>query len=123
MIIVDTSVWVDHFRVGDAVLSFMLEEERVAVHPFVLGEISLGFLRQREAVLDNLARLPRAALAEDHEVFGLIEQEKLFECGIGYIDAHLLASALLMKEGTVWKRDKRLQAAAQALSVEARLIS
>ena len=92
MILVDTSVWIEHFRLGDAVLIGLLESSLVLTHPFVVGELALGGLRRREAVLQALLGLPRATVADDSEVLRLVEREQLFGIGIGYIDAHLLAA-------------------------------
>lgn len=115
MILVDTSVWVDHLRVGDAALVVLLDQAKVVTHPFVIGEIACGSLRQRQSVLDLLADLPAAAVADGDEVRGFIERHVLHGKGIGYVDVHLLASVALTDGAQLWTRDKKLQAAAQAL--------
>ena len=115
MILVDTSVWVDHLRVGDAALVVLLDQAKVVTHPFVIGEIACGILRQRQSVLDLLADLPAAAVADGDEVLGFIERHVLHGKGIGYVDVHLLASVALTDGAQLWTRDKKLQAAAQAL--------
>ena len=114
MILVDTSVWVDHLRRGDARLAALLESASVLVHPFILGEIACGSLANRKMVLELLQDLPMAAAADADEVLGFIERHKLHGKGIGYVDVHLLASVALTG-AKLWTRDKRLRAAAQAL--------
>ena len=114
MILVDTSVWVDHLRSGDSDLAVLLDLGRVVIHPFVLGELSLGNLRQRSVVLGSLAGLPGITVASDAEVLTFVESAKLYGLGIGYIDAHLLAAARLTPGVSIWTRDKRLVAAAEA---------
>jgi predicted nucleic acid-binding protein len=123
VILVDTSVWIDHFRAGDALLSDLLNHRRVLGHRFVLGEIALGMLRQRDLLLSALQDLPQAVVAHDDEVLRLIGQEDLAGSGIGYVDAHLLAAVRLTADATLWTRDRRLKAAASRLFVAARLLS
>ena len=108
MILVDTPVWVDHLRVGDLTLVRLLESRQVLVHPFVIGELALGHIRQRANLLAELQNLPQARLALDQEVFRFIELHVLFGLGIGYVDAHLLASVRLTAGASLWTRDKRL---------------
>ncbi len=120
MILVDTSVWVDHLRAGDKMLAGLLEAGRVLAHPFVIGELALGNLRQRELVLTTLQDLPRAGVATDHEVLRFISQHALFGLGIGYVDAHLLAAVRLTAAAALWTRDKRLRGVAERLGVAAR---
>jgi len=115
VILVDTSVWVDHLRRGDAALSALLDEARVMVHPFVIGEIACGVLSERSLTLELLGNLPAAILAESEEVLAFVEQHRLYGRGIGYVDAHLLASVALMPGSALWTRDRRLQAAAAGL--------
>lgn len=107
MILVDTSVWVDHFRQGDAKLIELLNANSVVMHPFVIGEIACGSLADRETTLDLLQSLPPAAVAETEEILAFIESQNLFGKGIGYVDVHLLASAALARI-KLWTRDKRL---------------
>ena len=111
MILIDTSVWVDHLRAGDAQVADVLRSTGVLMHPFVLGEIALGNLVQRVLVLGSLADLPQAVVATDAEVMEFIERAGLPGAGIGYVDAHLLASARLTS-ARIWTRDRRLSAAA-----------
>jgi len=115
MILVDTSVWVDHLRAGDDELVTLLEEGRVLVHPFVIGEIACGILADRAETLDLLANMPAAPCAEHHEVLAFVEQHRLYGKGIGYVDAHLLASVALTPGTRLWTRDRRLGSTAAAL--------
>ncbi len=115
MILVDTSVWIDHFRSGDAALTEALNRGRVLTHPFIVGELALGNFRQRKTVVDALGNLPRAAVANDDEMLGFIERRALFGTGIGYVDAHLLASVALTPGLSLMTRDKRLSALAERL--------
>lgn len=117
MILVDTVVWIDHLRSGDDRLVEYLEAERVLAHPMVIGEIAMGSLRRRDDVLTLLGDLPSAAVASDAEVLGLIDDRRLHGRGLGYIDAHLLAAALLTPAATIWARDGALDRAARELGV------
>ena len=117
MILVDTSVWVDHLRSTDIELAARLDAGQVVAHAFVIGEIALGQLRQRATVLDALRGLPPSAVATDAEVLQFVELHGLFGRGIGYIDAHLLAAARLTPGTTLWTRDTRLRRAADALKL------
>ena len=107
MTLVDTSVWIDHFRNGSPRLRELLEEGEVATHPMVLGELACGNLPRRVHTLRLLARLPRIPQAPDHLVLESIESRRLFGEGIGWIDAHLLTAALL-SSATLWTLDRRL---------------
>lgn len=119
MILVDTSVWVDHLRRGDIVLASLLQSCQVLVHPFVIGELALGGLRPDTQALALLQALPEASVATDPEVLLLIATHNLSGRGIGYVDAHLLAAARLTPGASLWTRDKRLQTAAAHLNVAA----
>lgn len=121
MILVDTSVWIDHIHASDPMLVSLLSEARVLAHPYVIGEISLGSLRDRDVVLAALLDLPRAPTATPEETFYLIEREGLFNRGIGYVDTSLLASARLCPGVTIWTRDKRLKKVADELNLGATL--
>jgi predicted nucleic acid-binding protein len=121
VILVDTSVWVDHLRHGVDRLAALLEHEMVQAHPQVIGEIALGQLRHRDAVLSELMELPRTNTASDDEVLRLIERETLYGSGLGYVDAHLLAATRLTLGASIWTRDRRLRSAAEKLSLAARL--
>ena len=119
MILVDTSIWIDHLHHGDAVMQQLLDSEAVMLHPFVFGEISLGSLKDRHAVLLDLSIIPPAPMVPDNEVHFLIEKQKLFGSGIGLVDAHLLASTLLGGEDLLWTKDRRLAAVAERLGIDA----
>jgi predicted nucleic acid-binding protein len=121
VILVDTSVWIDHLKSGDAMLADLLGTERVLAHSFVIGELALGSLRQRSAVIGYLGDLPQATVANDDEVLMLIEQEQLYGSGIGYVDAHLLASTRLTPGTLIWTRDRRLRQAAAQVGLSASL--
>ena len=108
MILVDTSIWIDHWRNSDERLMGLLEAGQVLVHPFVVGELALGNLLHRQQVLTALQDLPQATMATDAEVLGFIDQVTLAGSGIGYIDAHLLAAVRLTPGAQLWTRDKRL---------------
>jgi predicted nucleic acid-binding protein len=112
VILVDTSVWVDHLRASDKALAALLDAGTVLAHPFVIGELALANLRQREIVLDALSDLPRASVATDAEVLHFIGSHALFGRGIGYVDAHLLAAVQLTAGAELWTKDKRLHGVA-----------
>lgn len=118
MILVDTSVWIDHLRSGKSRLEELLQEGRVLSHPFVLGEIACGSLARREEILGLLAALPRAEMAENEEVLRLLEANRLYGKGLGWIDVHLLASTLLTG-CRLWTFDKSLTTAAVEFDVSA----
>lgn len=110
MILVDTSVWIDHLRHGDVELTRLLNRGQVLTHRFVIGELALGSLQNRNVVLTTLQNLPQVTVASDEEVLHFIENHALFGRGIGYIDAHLLAAVRLSPGAWLWTRDKRLLA-------------
>ena len=122
MVLVDTSVWVEHLQRGNSELAGLLQRAQVLSHPFVLGELALGSLRQRATILDALQNLPQASVASVEEVLGFIGVHTLHGMGIGYVDACLLASVRLMPGGVLWTLDKRLAAAATRLGVAAGLL-
>ena len=117
MVLVDTSVWVDHLREGDHRLEALLESGGVFIHPFVVGELACGNLRNRSNVLSLLRQLPEARQATDREVLLFIENKKLMGRGIGYVDAHLLAATALTESARLWTRDKRLRDVAAELGL------
>lgn len=119
MILVDTSVWVDHLRTGDAILARLLEAGSVLAHGFVIGELAMGNLRRRDEILALLRDLPAATMAADDEALRFIERRRLMGSGIGYIDAHLLASAALTPDTRLWTRDRRLDGVARRLNLQA----
>ena len=118
MILVDTSVWVDHLRVADRQLSALLLEEAVLCHPFVVGELACGTLNRRSEILGLLRQLPQAPVVEQDEVLAFVDAHTLMGSGLGWVDVHLLASATLAGE-RVWTRDRRLAQAARRLGVAA----
>jgi predicted nucleic acid-binding protein len=117
VILVDTSVWIDHLRTGDKTLVELLLAKHVLGHPFIIGEIALGHLPERRRVLSSLRHLPQAIVASQDEVLDLIERERLFGFGIGYVDAHLLAATRLTEGASLWTRDKRLLSAGESLAL------
>ncbi|ESS71837.1 putative ribonuclease VapC32 [Methyloglobulus morosus KoM1] len=119
MVLVDTSVWIDHLRANEPRLADILTRNQVLSHPFVRGELALGNLRQRDVILSALDNLPQAPVAFADEVNFFIETHALFGLGIGLIDAHLLAATQLMGNAKLWTRDKRLLAAAVRLNLAA----
>jgi predicted nucleic acid-binding protein len=116
VVIVDTSVWINHFNSSDLDLVVLLDNNRVLMHDFVLGEIACGSLKARIQKLELLNDLPKSAIAEISEVLFFIEKNKLMSKGIGFVDTHLLASASITK-CKVWTYDKRLQLAAEQLKL------
>jgi predicted nucleic acid-binding protein len=117
MVLVDTSVWVFHLRETHGGLVGLLNNGEVACHPFIVGELACGNLKNRTTVLSLLEALPMAFLAEHEEVLAFIENHDLMGKGLGYIDVHLLASAVLTGL-PLWTRDKKLEKAAEGLHCE-----
>ena len=116
MILADTSVWMDHFRHGSDRLAELLDINEVYCHPFVIGELACGNLKKRDVVLSLLNELPRARLADHNEILRFIDIQHLYGRGLGWIDVHLLSSALLTGCG-LWTLDKPLMAAAEKLNI------
>jgi hypothetical protein len=112
VILVDTSIWIDHLRSGSSALASLLQEDFVSTHDFVIGEVACGNLRNRTEVLGLLQSLPRLAAATEDEVLFFIEQQQLMGRGVGYIDAHLLAAAV-MHGARLWTKDRRLKTIAE----------
>lgn len=121
MILADTSIWIDYFRKGDAELSRQLDATKIAIHPFIVIELMLGPMPNRRETMAYLDMLPKASVANEIEVRSMIYAHSLVQRGIGFVDAHLLASALLSPHTTLWSRDKRLRNVARELGVEADL--
>ena len=117
MILVDTSVWIEHLRSGNATLASELGAGRVLAHPFVMGELACGTLRNRREVLDLLDRLPSVPTATHAEALDFLERRALMGRGLGFIDLHLLASAALAAPARLWTRDRRLAAVALDLDL------
>ena len=119
MILVDSSVWIDHFREVVPELVAMLDRGEVTTHPFVVGELACGNLSNRGEMLELLAQLPAASIADHDEVMEFIQSRRLYSRGIGYVDVHLLASVAI--DGTrLWTNDRRLQESAAGLGLAAR---
>ncbi|HZZ61292.1 MAG TPA: type II toxin-antitoxin system VapC family toxin [Roseiarcus sp.] len=117
MILVDTSIWIDHLRAGNAKLAGLLAEGTVFTHPFVIGELALGDFRQRRAVLEDLSDLPEVVVATDTEALRFIDRHTLFGRGVGYVDIHLLAAARLTPGARLWTSDRRLHVVADTLGL------
>jgi len=122
LILADSSVWIDHLHKRDEALADLLHQERVLVHPFVIGEVALGHVRNRAFVVHNLQQQPQAIIASDDEVLQLIGHGKLAGTGIGYVDAHLLASVRLTAGSSLWTRDKRLREVSNKLGLAASVV-
>jgi len=118
VILVDTSVWIDHLRTVDETLVRALDEGEVVTHPFVIGELACGNIRNRSEIMRLLEDLPRAREATHEEVLAMVERRHLMGAGIGYVDAHLLAAAALTPSTSLWTRDRRLSGAARRLRLE-----
>jgi predicted nucleic acid-binding protein len=116
MVLVDTSVWIDHLRRGTTGLDLPLSNGQVLCHPFIIGELACGHLRQRTTILALLQTLTIVRIAEEHEVLQFIERHKLMGKGLGYVDVHLLTSSLL-SHVPIWTHDKRLGDAAATLGI------
>ena len=116
MILADMSVWVQHLRSGDSRLVGVLEASRVCIHPFIVGEIACANLKNRAELLELLGHLPPATVATDAEALAFLERHKLMGRGLGFVDAHLLASAAL-SAAALWSHDRRLAAVATELKL------
>ncbi|MFQ5720182.1 MAG: type II toxin-antitoxin system VapC family toxin [Acidobacteriota bacterium] len=114
--LVDTSVWIDHLRRRNAKLASKLQNGEVECHPFVIGELACGNLRRRGEILSLLNALPQVQQAQHDEALALMESRRLMGRGLGWIDIHLIASALVSRT-SLWTSDKRLAACAQALGL------
>lgn len=116
MVLVDTSIWISHLRAGNARLKTLLENGEVICHPLIIGELACGNIKNRTEILSSLHALPAAVVAKHEEVLHLIESHDLMARGLGFIDVHLLASALLTRV-PLWTADKRLRAASTDLNI------
>jgi len=117
MVLVDTSVWVEHLREGTIRLEELLDEGQVICHPFIIGELACGNLKNRGEVLSLLQALPMAIRVEHEEVMQFIDNNNLMGKGLGYIDMHLLASAILTKV-PLWTLDRKLKEISSKLNLE-----
>ncbi|MDZ7699794.1 MAG: PIN domain-containing protein [Deltaproteobacteria bacterium] len=116
VVLVDTSVWVKHLRENDQTLAGLLEQGEVACHPFIIGELACGGIKNRHEILGLISDLPSTVLLDHDEIMEFIEYRKLMNRGIGYVDVHLLASALV-SDTSLWTFDKALRKVARELSV------
>jgi predicted nucleic acid-binding protein len=116
MILVDTSIWIDHLNKSDPGLVKLLNSARVCIHPFIIGELACGYMSNRTEILTLLRSLPQVETALEDEVFSLIENKKLYGVGLGFVDLHLLASALIYNV-QLWTRDKSLNKVAVELNI------
>ena len=121
MILVDTSIWIDHLHRSDAALSVLLNEAQVCTHPMIIGELALGSLGNRKAILALLSDLPSTTQATHAEVLTFVELHALYGIGLSVVDAHLLAALRLSSRDRLWTRDRRLRIAADKLGVAADL--
>jgi predicted nucleic acid-binding protein len=121
MLLIDTSVWIDHFRKENPRLSADLVGGRVLIHAFVLGELALGRALRFSEIVEDLSELPNATIAAPAEVLSLISRAALAGTGIGYVDAHLIASTLLTPHSRLWTRDRKLREVAERLSIAAQV--
>ena len=121
MILVDTSIWIDHLRSADAKLQTLLQNDQVVTHPFIRLELALGSIASRENVLADLALLPQAPVVASEELFSLIEHKILYRRGIGLTDLQLVSCALLDRSISIWTRDRRLGEIAHELGLRASL--
>jgi len=119
VILVDTSVWVDHLRTGQSTLVQLLEDGVVLGHPWIVGELALGSLSQRHEVIRLLRSLPQATVATDEEIMTLIDRHRLYGLGIGYVDSQLLAATKLTADAELWTGDRRLAVGASHLGCAA----
>ncbi len=117
MVLVDSSVWIDHLRRGNPVLRDLLNDSLALIHPFIIGELSCGGIKNRKKFFADLAELPLAVSAAHDEVLGLLHERELWQRGIGWIDTHLIASALLSR-CQLWTLDASLRAAAISAKVD-----
>ena len=118
LVLVDTSVWVSHFRSGNSKLGSLLFDDKAACHPFIIGELSCGNIRNRDEILSLMRALPETAQVEHDEIMQFIEDNNLMGKGLGYIDVHLLASAVLSGV-SIWTLDRRLKESALKLGLRA----
>ena len=116
MVLVDTSIWISHLREGNSHLEVLLNSGDVLYHPFIIGELACGTLKNRDELLSLFNSLPIARIVEHDEVLKFIEKRNLMSMGLGYIDVHLLASALL-SDSPIWSLDKKLNKIAHDMDI------
>jgi predicted nucleic acid-binding protein len=120
VILLDTSIWMSHLRESNPLVGNLLAGGQVLAHPFVIGELALGGLRQRDLFIARLHQLPSTLIASNDEVLVLILENDLHSSGIGYVDAHLLASVRMTPGAGIWTRDQKMAAVAERLAIAAR---
>ena len=116
-VLVDTSVWVEFIRAGNTQLSELLQKGQVLMHDMVIGELACGSAPSRKERLQAMDDLPKIAMAEHSEVLRFIDKHRLFGCGAGYVDNHLLAACILQVDCALWSHDRRLRAASERLGI------
>ena len=121
MILADTSIWIDHLRSGNRELRKHLNHGNIVIHPFIIAELALGSVKERTKTLALLDLLPQVRVAQVSEVRLTIEARRLYNRGIGLIDAHLVASVFINPSTVLWTRDKRLRKVAEGLGIHASL--
>ena len=121
MILADTSIWIDHLRSGNKELRKLLNQGQIVIHPFIIAELALGSLPERTKTLALLDLLPQVRVAQLSEVRLTIEARRLYNMGIGFTDAHLIASVFINSSTLLWTRDKRLRNAAESLAIHVSL--
>jgi len=121
LILADTSIWIDHLRLGDKEMRKHLNQGQVVIHPFIIAELALGSLKDRARTLGLLDLLPQVRVAQMNEIRATIEARRLYKLGVGLTDAHLIASVFLNPSTLLWTRDKQLRKVAVTLGIHARL--
>ena len=117
MVFVDTSVWISHFRHGNSGLQKLLQEDRVASHPFIIGELACGNISNRTEILSLMQSLPMLDVVQHEELLLFVENNKLMGTGLGFVDVHLMAAAALA-DIPLWTQDKKLKQACSRLSID-----
>jgi predicted nucleic acid-binding protein len=121
MILADSSIWIDHLRHRDEKMIQLMETVSLLVHPFIIGEVALGHVKNRDVILAEMSQFQQSVLATDTEVLQLINRMSLMGTGLGLIDVHLLGSVLVTIDAKLWTRDKKLAAVADSIGVLAPL--
>lgn len=120
-LLADSSIWIDHINIGDPDLVVQLKRHRIVLHPMIIGEIALGSIARRKSVLGELEAMPQLESVSHAEVIAIIEELELASCGIGYVDAHLLAAVRRSRNTRLWTRDRRLREQAERINIAADL--
>ena len=117
MILIDTSVWIDHFRTGSSALAYLIAEDRVVQHPFVTGELAVGNPNARQRTILLLRSLPRIEPVNEQQFHDFMDNSRLFGTGLGFVDIHLLAAVDAAPGSKIWTRDRRMQEQADRLGL------